>query len=93
MQVARSGGDLSLHRTKLFAPSDAHDIAIVEAVITLAARYGFETIAEGVENLPQIAYLSGVGCTYAQGFAYARPMPAAVFEAWLMERQQLRASA
>jgi len=74
-------------------PTDAHDIAIVEAVITLAARYGFETVAEGVENLAQIAYLTASGCTYAQGFAYARPMPAAVFEGWLSERTQLRASA
>jgi len=67
-------------------PDDVHDVAIVEAVLGLASCYGFETIAEGVESDTQIAWLTYVGCTYAQGFAYARPMPASVTDAWLAQR-------
>jgi EAL domain-containing protein (putative c-di-GMP-specific phosphodiesterase class I) len=67
-------------------PGDPHDTAIVEAVASIAQRYGFETVAEGVENLDQVALLAMSGCTYGQGFAYARPMPAADFTAWLAER-------
>ncbi|MBV8370557.1 MAG: EAL domain-containing protein [Candidatus Eremiobacteraeota bacterium] len=64
-------------------PNDPHDAAIVEAVVGIATRYGFETVAEGVETMEQAAYLRSVGCDLAQGFAYAPPMAAADFEAWL----------
>ncbi|HZO93753.1 MAG TPA: EAL domain-containing protein [Candidatus Baltobacteraceae bacterium] len=67
-------------------PDDVHDVAIVEAVLGLASCYGFETIAEGVESDTQIAWLAYVGCTYAQGFAYARPMPAHELDAWFAAR-------
>jgi diguanylate cyclase (GGDEF)-like protein len=68
-------------------PADTHDIAIVEAVISIAKRYGFETVAEGVETFPQVAFLAAGGCTYGQGFVYARPMPESVFAGWLSERR------
>jgi diguanylate cyclase (GGDEF)-like protein len=67
-------------------PHDAHDIAIVEAVVSIAKRYGFETTAEGVETMEQVAFLSAAGCTHGQGFVYARPMPADVFDRWLTVR-------
>jgi EAL domain-containing protein (putative c-di-GMP-specific phosphodiesterase class I) len=64
-------------------PGDPHDAAIVEAVIGIAKRYGFTTIAEGVETAEQATYLLGAGCLHAQGFAYAPPMPEAQFAAYL----------
>jgi diguanylate cyclase (GGDEF)-like protein len=64
-------------------PNDPHDAAIVEAVVGIATRYGFETIAEGVETMQQASYLLSIGCGLAQGFAYAPPMAAADFDAWL----------
>ena len=67
-------------------PGDPHDTAIVEAVVSIAQRYGFETVAEGVERADQGTLLTAIGCTHAQGYAYARPMPAADFTAWLAER-------
>ncbi len=71
-------------------PDDVHDVAIVEAVLGLASCYGFETVAEGVESDSQIAWLTYVGCTYAQGFAYARPMPADDLDEWLLDRRTPR---
>ncbi len=64
-------------------PCDDRDLAIVEAVISIAQRYGFATVAEGVETLEQAAVLSRGGCTYAQGYLYARPMPAEQLYRWL----------
>ena len=64
-------------------PDDAHDAAIVEAVIGIATRYGFTTIAEGVETARQASYLLAAGCFHAQGFAFAPPMPEAAFAAFL----------
>ncbi len=64
-------------------PDDPHDVAIVEAVLGLARRYGFNTIAEGVESARQAAYLNEAGCPIAQGFLYAPPLPKADFDEFL----------
>jgi diguanylate cyclase (GGDEF)-like protein len=64
-------------------PGDPHDAAIVEAVVGIATRYGFATVAEGVETAQQAEYLRAAGCTYGQGFVYAAPMDEASFGAYL----------
>ncbi len=64
-------------------PDDPHDVAIVEAVLGLARRYGFGTVAEGVEFERQAAYLAEAGCAIAQGFLYAPPLPEHAFAAYL----------
>lgn len=74
-------------------PDDPHDVAIVDAVISIAQRSGFEIVAEGVETMEQAAYLAAGGCTYGQGYLYARPMPADAFERWMYERRELGAHA
>jgi len=64
-------------------PDDTHDVAIVEAVLGLARRYGFDTIAEGVESARQAAYLNEAGCSIAQGFLYSPPLPKDAFDEFL----------
>lgn len=64
-------------------PDDPHDAAIVEAVLGIAKRYGFATVAEGVETMRQSDYLLAAGCTYAQGFAYAPPLSETAFSVYL----------
>ena len=54
----------------------SHDMAIVSAALVLADNLGFETIAEGVETEAQRDVLTSLGCGYAQGFLYSRPVPA-----------------
>ncbi|WP_192036181.1 EAL domain-containing response regulator [Halomonas sp. YLGW01] len=51
------------------------DAAIVEAVALLGQRLGIRVVAEGVESLESLIRLSRFGCTHAQGFALAKPMP------------------
>jgi diguanylate cyclase (GGDEF)-like protein len=62
-------------------PADRFDRAIVEAILSLASSYGFETLAEGVEEADQAEFLLSAGCRLAQGFFYGRPMPADDFDA------------
>jgi diguanylate cyclase (GGDEF)-like protein/PAS domain S-box-containing protein len=50
--------------------------AIPQAVVQLAHALGVEAVAEGIETPEQADRLSGLGYDRAQGFLYARPMPA-----------------
>ena len=49
---------------------------IVTAVTAIAGRLGMVTVAEGIETSEQRAAVEELGCTHAQGFLFARPMPA-----------------
>jgi EAL domain-containing protein (putative c-di-GMP-specific phosphodiesterase class I) len=53
---------------------DSEDTAIVSAVVRLADGLGLECVAEGVEDAAQAQVLTGLGCTTAQGYHFARPM-------------------
>jgi diguanylate cyclase (GGDEF)-like protein/PAS domain S-box-containing protein len=52
------------------------DERIVSAVVDLAANLGLRSVAEGVETEEQLARLRELGCNQAQGYLFARPMPA-----------------
>jgi EAL domain-containing protein (putative c-di-GMP-specific phosphodiesterase class I) len=58
---------------------DAQDAAIVRTIIEMAHTLGFTVVAEGIENEYQAEYLRAHGCEQAQGFLFARPMPAEDF--------------
>lgn len=55
---------------------DGDGTTIVDAIIMLANGFKLALIAEGVEHSHQVQYLLGHGCESAQGFLYARPLPA-----------------
>jgi diguanylate cyclase len=65
--------------------SDPRDAAIVRHSIDLGRSLGLRVVAEGVESAEDHAVLAGMGCDHAQGFFYSRPVPAADFEAWVVE--------
>lgn len=66
------------------------DAAIVRAIIQMASSLGLKTIAEGVEDATTAALLRSLGCNMAQGYYWARPMPAAeakyFWDNWKQER-------
>ena len=45
-------------------------------------------LAEGVETVEQLALTAALGCTLAQGYYIARPMPADEMLAWYQERHR-----
>jgi EAL domain-containing protein (putative c-di-GMP-specific phosphodiesterase class I) len=63
-------------------PSSAAASAIA-AVVGLASACGMRTLAEGVETAGQLQLATDLGCTFAQGFHIARPMPADELERWM----------
>ncbi len=55
------------------------DGALVEAILTIGNRLGFDIIAEGVETEEQLNWLLAHGCRYLQGYHFSRPMRQADF--------------
>ena len=61
---------------------DSGDLAIVQGVVGLARSFNYTVIAEGVETVAQGEKLLQLGCTLAQGYCVARPMPIDTFIDW-----------
>ena len=64
-------------------PHDAHDTAIVQAILAMARHLGLRVVAEGVETQEQADFLVAHDCDGLQGYLYAQPMPLDDFLAWL----------
>jgi EAL domain-containing protein (putative c-di-GMP-specific phosphodiesterase class I) len=71
----------------------AEDTAIVRSIITMGHNLGFAVTAERVETVDQAAFLQAKRCDEAQGFFYAKPLPAEQFEAFLGSTPARRAFA
>jgi diguanylate cyclase (GGDEF)-like protein/PAS domain S-box-containing protein len=63
--------------------TNAEDMAIVRAIITLGHSLGMLVVAEGVETRPQLNLLRELGCDEVQGYFTGRPVAAAELEAQL----------
>jgi diguanylate cyclase (GGDEF)-like protein len=66
--------------------TDEEDSAIVAAVIGMARTLGLTVVAEGVEHRQQVGQLLDLGCDRAQGFLFARPIPAHFIEPMMTTR-------
>lgn len=55
---------------------DPESTAIVAAVMGMAHAMDLSVVAEGVETSAQLSALRALGCDEAQGYYYARPLPA-----------------
>lgn len=62
---------------------NAEDLAVIEAVVTMATKLGLQTIAEGVETLDQQELLEKIGVDGVQGYLYLRPTTAENLSTWL----------
>ena len=64
---------------KLFVDHIAEDprrTAFAQAIIRMGKTLGLGLIAEGVETADQAERLQSLGCRFAQGFYFSRPVPA-----------------
>jgi diguanylate cyclase (GGDEF)-like protein len=65
---------------------DPHDETIAETIMGIAERFGFTTLAEGVERPEEVEWLRARSCRLAQGYVFSRPLPIAEFKAWIAAR-------
>lgn len=63
--------------------SDANDLAIVRAAIALSKSLGIRTVAEGIESQAVADLLQSLGCDYAQGFYFCKPLQSEDLLQWL----------
>jgi diguanylate cyclase (GGDEF)-like protein len=66
---------------------NTNDLAIVRSIINLADAFDLRTVAEGIETEIAATTLIALGCQYAQGFLYAKPLPANELETMLGTRE------
>jgi EAL domain-containing protein (putative c-di-GMP-specific phosphodiesterase class I) len=55
-------------------PHDADSCAIVHAMLAVARHFRLKVVAEGIESSEQVEYLRSIGCDFAQGYFYSRPL-------------------
>ena len=53
---------------------------IVYFIINMAKSLGINVVAEGVETKEQAEYLKKMGCEYAQGYYYSKPLSKEAYE-------------
>lgn len=56
------------------------DLALCEAIVVMAKKMSMKVIAEGVETQAQGQILKDIGCDFAQGYYFAKPLPLEEFE-------------
>jgi EAL domain-containing protein (putative c-di-GMP-specific phosphodiesterase class I) len=64
-------------------PTDADDVTITLAVMSMARSLGLTVVAEGVETEAQLDFLETNRCDQAQGYLFSGALPATSFKALL----------
>ncbi|WP_144964318.1 bifunctional diguanylate cyclase/phosphodiesterase [Pseudomonas sp. DE0010] len=68
-------------------------LKIVKSLIALCQDMQLECIVEGVETAAELSTLKALGCTWAQGYLFSKPMRPNAIGAWLEAEQSARVQA
>ncbi|MBV9804651.1 MAG: EAL domain-containing protein, partial [Solirubrobacterales bacterium] len=63
--------------------SDESDLIIVRSTINLGHDLGLKVVAEGVEDEATLRRLGGLGCDFAQGYHFSKPLAPRAFNEWM----------
>ena len=67
----------------------SENAVIVRSLVQLAQNLEMHCVIEGVEDAYALKFAAGLGCSEAQGYHIARPMPAYQFADWLEGEKSL----
>ncbi|MDB6012401.1 MAG: domain S-box/diguanylate cyclase protein [Gammaproteobacteria bacterium] len=68
---------IKIDRSFLQDLNTSHEVlAVIHATVNLIGNLEMVSLAEGVEDASQVAILRSLGCRYAQGYFFSRPVPA-----------------
>ncbi|WP_255657955.1 bifunctional diguanylate cyclase/phosphodiesterase [Actinoplanes sp. L3-i22] len=67
---------IKIDRSFVQAMPESGDASVAEAVLHIARTFNLAPVAEGVEDAAQAEWLRELACSRAQGYHFARPMPA-----------------
>ena len=65
------------------------DAMLTETIITMAHKLNFKVVAEGIEDMDQVALLRQFNCDIGQGYYFTRPLPLKDMTSHLQEQFQL----
>ena len=65
--------------------TDKNARIIMDSIVYMVKKLGFETIAEGVEKQEQFDYLKSIECDCIQGYLLGKPLPGDELEKLLMK--------
>jgi EAL domain-containing protein (putative c-di-GMP-specific phosphodiesterase class I) len=66
--------------------TDSDDAEIVNAIIRLAHALNLRVVAEGVEQVEQVALLRQIGCDEVQGYVVSKPLASATVSELFAQR-------
>ncbi|MCW2545763.1 MAG: hypothetical protein JWN96_223 [Mycobacterium sp.] len=69
------------------------EVAIVAGIIGLGHTLGLEVVAEGVEDDHQLNTLRELGCDFAQGYLFSKPLTAERFTEMMLQTANAKADA
>jgi len=74
-------------------PHEENSVAIATTILALAQALKLEVVAEGVENVEQLAFLRKLNCSEIQGFLFSPPITAEAFGKLLEKKNPFSLSA
>ncbi|MFI3176667.1 MAG: GGDEF domain-containing phosphodiesterase [Eubacteriales bacterium] len=60
---------------------------IITGIVNMAHSMGMRVLCEGVEHRHHVEFLQSIGCDYAQGYYFARPVPSNQFSLTLAQTE------
>jgi EAL domain-containing protein (putative c-di-GMP-specific phosphodiesterase class I) len=76
--------ELKIDRSFVHGVCERDNVQIMlRSALEMAAELGLVTVAEGVESKQELRLLENPGCTFAQGWLFAKAMPAVELADWI----------
>ena len=70
---------LKIDRAFIESIHSPRDLGLVASIVSMGKILGMRVVAEGIEEQAQVDQLNRIGCHFAQGYFYSKPLPVDAF--------------